>query len=208
MYDKYTAVDFGRCPRSFCKGQPVLPNGLSDVTREFTVEVYCPRCLETYHPRSSKHANLDGAYFGTTFCHLFLLTHPELIIPKPVESYTPRIFGFRINDSSLYFKLRETNKPKESKRKSSKSKSNQVVNNGTIPSPAGHGSNHTIASSSAGKNGKNYSNSTSDVVSINPMERLQPFLAVDGEEHAPATSPSRARRGPLDDEQGASQGRF
>ena len=33
MYDKYRQVDFGRCPRSFCKGQPVLPNGLSDKTR-------------------------------------------------------------------------------------------------------------------------------------------------------------------------------
>ena len=56
--------------------------------------------------RSSKHANFDGAYFGTTFCHLFLLTHTELITPPAVEKYVPRIFGFRINDSSLYYRLR------------------------------------------------------------------------------------------------------
>ncbi|KAJ1399600.1 casein kinase II beta subunit, partial [Ochromonadaceae sp. CCMP2298] len=96
MHEKYQNADFGRCPRSLCQGQPVLPVGLSDVTREFSVEVFCPRCLETYHPRSSKHANLDGAYFGTTFCHLFLLTHPELVVMQPTEKYVPRVFGFRI----------------------------------------------------------------------------------------------------------------
>lgn len=211
MYDKYQAVDFGRCPRSFCKGQPVLPNGLSDVTREFTVEVYCPRCLETYHPRSSKHANLDGAYFGTTFCHLFLLTHPELIVPKPVESYTPRIFGFRINDSSLYFKLRETNKAKENKRKVVKAKGHPVSNGlGTTIPPAVDldSTNHPVPSSSRGKNGKNFGNSPNDMAPIG-MERLQPFLDImEAEEgaipaSAPATAPaSRIRRGgPFDAEE-------
>lgn len=106
QYEKYQNVDFGRCPRSFCQGQPVLPVGLSDITREFSVEVFCPRCQDTYHPRSSKHANIDGAYFGSTFCHLFLLTHSELIVPKPTESYVPRIFGFRIHESSQYHRLR------------------------------------------------------------------------------------------------------
>ncbi|GMI45450.1 hypothetical protein TrCOL_g13581, partial [Triparma columacea] len=28
MYDKYKKVSFGRCPRVFCQGQPVLPAGL------------------------------------------------------------------------------------------------------------------------------------------------------------------------------------
>jgi casein kinase II subunit beta len=89
MFEKYQNVDFGRCPRSFCQGQPVLPVGLSDITREFSVEVFCPRCHDTYHPRSSKHSNLDGAYFGTTFSHLFLLSHPDLIVNKPTEKYVP-----------------------------------------------------------------------------------------------------------------------
>lgn len=102
-------MDFGRCPRSFCQGQPVLPVGLSDITREFSVEVFCPRCHDTYHPRSSKHSNLDGAYFGTTFCHVLLLTHPDLIVPKSTESYVPRIFGFRIHESSQYYRQRYEN---------------------------------------------------------------------------------------------------
>lgn len=112
MREKFENVDFGRCPRSLCQGQPVLPVGLSDVTREFSVEVFCPRCHETYHPRSSKHANLDGAYFGTTFCHLFLMTHTEAIAQPVHEKYVPRVFGFRVNEASLYYKLRETGQPK------------------------------------------------------------------------------------------------
>lgn len=126
MYEKYQNVDFGRCPRSHCQGQPVLPVGLSDITRKYSVEVFCPRCHETYHPRSSKHANLDGAYFGTTFCHLFLLTHPELIVPKSNDTYVPRIFGFRINESSQYYRLRENSLLK---RKSSKNKTEGSSNN-------------------------------------------------------------------------------
>lgn len=110
----------------------MLPVGLSDVVREFSVEVFCPQCHQTYHPRSSKHANLDGAFFGTTFCHLFLLTHPELIVPLSPESYVPRIFGFRIHESSHYYKLRGpvaiTNKRKSSSKTSEKSSSN---NNGS-----------------------------------------------------------------------------
>lgn len=132
QYEKFQNVDFGRCPRSLCQGQPVLPVGLSDITREFSVEVFCPRCHETYHPRSSKHANLDGAYFGTTFCHLFLLTHNELIVPQPTEKYTPRVFGFRINESSQYYKLRDPNQPK---RKNGANGNNKIAAaNGAAPS--------------------------------------------------------------------------
>jgi len=42
--------------------------------------------------------DLDGAYFGTTFPHLFLIQFPELWPPKPVkvEAYVPRVFGFRV----------------------------------------------------------------------------------------------------------------
>jgi casein kinase II subunit beta len=106
MMEKYKNVEFGRCPRTACQGQPAFPVGLSDIPRDSSVEIFCPKCQETYHPRSSKHANIDGAYFGTTFCHLFLLTHPDLIVAKPTEVYYPRIFGFKLHESSQYYKLR------------------------------------------------------------------------------------------------------
>jgi hypothetical protein len=44
----------------------------------------------------------DGAAFGTTFPHLFLMTFSNLVPdPLPPESvYVPRVFGFRIHKSS------------------------------------------------------------------------------------------------------------
>lgn len=107
MYDKYQNVSYGRCPRFYCQGQPVLPVGLSDVPRCYSVNVYCPCCQDIFHPKSSKQAHLDGAYFGTTFCHLFLLTNPDIVIHRYQFTYVPRIYGFRISKGSQYFQRRE-----------------------------------------------------------------------------------------------------
>lgn len=97
MADKYRSCDFGRCPRVLCNGQPCLPVGLSDTPRQSTVKLFCPRCEDAYYPRSKHHGNIDGAYFGTTFPHLFLLTYPTLKPQKPPEKYVPRVFGFKIS---------------------------------------------------------------------------------------------------------------
>ena len=80
--------------------------GLSDLPRNYTVNVFCPRCHELFHPRSSKQGNLDGAYFGTTFAHLFLMSHPELIPPKSQQTYIPRVYGFRISRDAAYYEQR------------------------------------------------------------------------------------------------------
>lgn len=104
MYEKYRAALFGRCPRVFCQGQPVLPVGLSDLPRGYSVNVFCPRCHGLFFPKSTRQANIDGAYFGTTFPHLYLMTHADMIPPKPAQQYVPRVYGFRIHHSSLYFK--------------------------------------------------------------------------------------------------------
>jgi Casein kinase II regulatory subunit len=45
--------------------------------------------------------NVDGAYFGTTFPHLLLMTYPSLRPARSTESYTPRIFGFKLHASAL-----------------------------------------------------------------------------------------------------------
>jgi casein kinase II subunit beta len=97
MLDKYKNYDFGRCPRVYCSGQPCLPVGQSDIPRSSTVKIYCPRCEDIYYPRSKYQGNIDGAYFGTTFPHLFLMTYGQLKPQKPSQNYVPRVFGFKLH---------------------------------------------------------------------------------------------------------------
>lgn len=98
MEDKYRAGHFGRCPRVYCGAQALLPVGQSDVVRESSVKLFCPRCEDLYFPRSSKHKALDGAFWGTTFPHLLMLSLREngSAPPRAKGKYVPRIYGFRV----------------------------------------------------------------------------------------------------------------
>jgi casein kinase II subunit beta len=80
--EKYKKADFGRCPRVLCQSQPLLPVGLTDVAFEKSVKLYCGRCEDIYSPKSSRHGSIDGAYFGTSFPHMFFLAYPHLIPSK------------------------------------------------------------------------------------------------------------------------------
>lgn len=73
MKKKYVRGDFGKCPRVLCAGQHLLPIGLSDLPRRQHTKTFCPHCKDAYVPRIALHQKLDGAYFGTTFPHLFML---------------------------------------------------------------------------------------------------------------------------------------
>jgi len=100
MLDKYRQCHFGRCPRVLCVGQPTLPVGVSDAINQESVKLYCPKCEDIYHSKSSRHEHIDGAYFGTTFAHLFFLSFPEFKGRTSKEKYVPRVFGFRVNKSA------------------------------------------------------------------------------------------------------------
>jgi casein kinase II subunit beta len=104
--EKFHQVDFGRCPRAFCHGQAVLPVGQSDVPRTFTVKIFCPSCRDIFHPRLSRHAPIDGAFFGTTFPHMLLQTYPEYMPAATTTKYVPRIFGFKIHSTAHEASLR------------------------------------------------------------------------------------------------------
>ncbi len=93
----------------------MLPVGIKDEVGAHTVKIFCPKCQCVYHPppvrsRSNHHGNIgsgggagvDGASFGTTFPHLFLMTFSNLVPdPLPVDSaYIPRVFGFRVHQSA------------------------------------------------------------------------------------------------------------
>ncbi|KAM0015747.1 putative casein kinase II, regulatory subunit, casein kinase II subunit beta [Helianthus debilis subsp. tardiflorus] len=97
MLEKYKDYDFGRCPRVYCCGQPCLPVGQSDIPCSSTVKIYCPKCEDIYYPRSKYQGNIDGAYFGTTFPHLFLMTYGHLKPQKATQSFVPRVFGFKLH---------------------------------------------------------------------------------------------------------------
>lgn len=84
MVEKYKKFDFGRCPRVLCYGQPLLPVGLSDIPYQKAVKLYCQRCEDIYSPKSTRHGQIDGAYFGSTFPHMLLMVYPNLIVSKSV----------------------------------------------------------------------------------------------------------------------------
>eukprot|EP00545_Synedropsis_sp_CCMP1620_P013924 CAMPEP_0119006764 /NCGR_PEP_ID=MMETSP1176-20130426/2520_1 /TAXON_ID=265551 /ORGANISM="Synedropsis recta cf, Strain CCMP1620" /LENGTH=342 /DNA_ID=CAMNT_0006958751 /DNA_START=186 /DNA_END=1214 /DNA_ORIENTATION=- len=124
MYNKYAAKEFGTCPLVQCAGQPVLPVGLKDEVGTHTVKIFCPKCQCVYHPppvRSRSNHNIgsggtvgvDGASFGTTFPHLFLMTFSNLV-PDPLptgSAYIPRVFGFRVHQSARQAPAAATTSP-------------------------------------------------------------------------------------------------
>lgn len=80
-----------------CEGQPLLPAGQADIPNTSTVKLHCPKCEDLYNPKSSRHAAIDGAYFGTTFHSMLFQVHPNLAPEKSIRRYEPKIYGFRVH---------------------------------------------------------------------------------------------------------------
>jgi len=85
MAEKYEAGQFGTCPRVYCLACHVVPCGRSDLPGIDTVKLYCPNCNDIFTPPSSRFQGVDGAFFGTTFAHLFFQTYREFA-PAPYYS--------------------------------------------------------------------------------------------------------------------------
>lgn len=113
---QYAAKEFGTCPLIQCSGQPVLPVGLKDEVGLERAKVFCPKCQCVYHPPPIRSRGIhllhhssnggggavDGAAFGTTFPHLFLMTFNNLMpdhLPSD-SAYIPKVFGYRIHKSA------------------------------------------------------------------------------------------------------------
>jgi len=105
VYQKFLSGTYGYCPRALCDRQKVLPVGLSDQLKTSRFKVFCPRCEEVYLPKV-RSVNIDGAYFGSSFPHVFLKHYPEaIVLPPKIYHYEPKIYGFHIygKRGSKYF---------------------------------------------------------------------------------------------------------
>lgn len=129
MAEKYDNKHFGCCPRFLCSGMQLLPCGMHDGLGKSTVKLYCPGCKDIYVPRSSVHAYLDGAYWGSSFPGVFLNNFKELdeycdnrkntLVEEQKQlgngnssksssghnssralQYNLKVFGFKIHDSA------------------------------------------------------------------------------------------------------------
>lgn len=80
-----------------CHSHPLLPTGLSDVPHVQSVKLFCGKCEDLYNPKSSRHANIDGAYFGTSFQNILFQIYPNMIPEKSIQRYEPKIFGFKVH---------------------------------------------------------------------------------------------------------------
>ncbi len=54
------------------------------------MKLYCPKCMDVYTPKSSRHHHTDGAYFGTGFPHMLFMVHPEYRPKRPANQFVPR----------------------------------------------------------------------------------------------------------------------
>jgi casein kinase II subunit beta len=64
------------------------------------VKLFCAKCEDIYNPKSSRHAAIDGAYFGSSFHNILFQVYPALIPEKSRRRYEPKIFGFRVHAAS------------------------------------------------------------------------------------------------------------
>ncbi|KKK16336.1 hypothetical protein P175DRAFT_0529560 [Aspergillus ochraceoroseus IBT 24754] len=100
MVEKYKKGDFGKCPRVMCDANTLLPMGQHDIANMSTVRLYCSKCEDIYNPKSSRHASIDGAYFGSSFPSMLFQVYPALLPEKSTRRYEPRIYGFRVHASA------------------------------------------------------------------------------------------------------------
>lgn len=76
---------------------------MSDIPGQAAVQLFCGHCEDVYRPRSSRYSTIDGAYFGTSFPHIFFQQFRQclpLLPKKSPDHYIPKIFGFKLHCST------------------------------------------------------------------------------------------------------------
>lgn len=93
-----------------CNHHPLLPTGMSDLPNVKAVKLYCAKCEDIYNPKSSRHASIDGAYFGTSFQNILFQVYPALIPKKSQRRYEPKIFGFKVHAAAALQRWQDVHK--------------------------------------------------------------------------------------------------
>lgn len=81
-----------------------------------TVKLFCARCEDVYNPKSSRHAAIDGAYFGASFPHIFFQVYPQLIPVKSAERHVPRVYGFKLHWTAALARWQDAERDAQRKR--------------------------------------------------------------------------------------------
>ena len=89
---------------------------MSDVPDQQNVKLQCLKCEDLYNPKSSRHAGIDGAYFGTSFPNILTQVYPALIPKKSAARYEPKIFGFKVHAAAALQRWQESQRQALTKR--------------------------------------------------------------------------------------------
>jgi casein kinase II subunit beta len=65
------------------------------------------KCEDLYNPKSTRHASIDGAYFGTSFHNILFQVYPAMLPPKSTKRYEPKVFGFRVHAAAALQRWQE-----------------------------------------------------------------------------------------------------
>ncbi|KAA6388776.1 MAG: putative casein kinase II subunit beta [Streblomastix strix] len=79
MKKKFEYGDFGDCPNVRCEKFHLLPFGQTSEHGKSGVLLYCPSCEDLFVPQNKRIQQIDGAAFGPTFAHLFLMQFPNIL---------------------------------------------------------------------------------------------------------------------------------
>ncbi|OEH80030.1 casein kinase II beta subunit [Cyclospora cayetanensis] len=82
----------------------ISPRGLPQM-------LFCPLCREVYEMLNGNEVtkDIDGAYFGPSFPHIFLQTFSSWVPNAAPIPYQPRLFGFKIHNRHSVIKIKLEN---------------------------------------------------------------------------------------------------
>lgn len=81
--------------------------GQHDVPGVSSAKLFCAKCEDLYNPKSSRHASIDGAYFGTSFHNILLQVYPGAVPVKTTRRYEPKVFGFKVHAAAALMRWQE-----------------------------------------------------------------------------------------------------